>query len=91
MKADAAGLKAAQDLTAMKASFSAVTQSLFTIMETMKCTDEAMYLQYCPMEKGYLLSYDKTIENPYAASMRKCGELVKGMAKADYPEPVACH
>ncbi|QQT47719.1 DUF3347 domain-containing protein [Sphingobacterium multivorum] len=91
MKADAAGLKAAQDLTAMKASFSAVTQSLFTIMETMKCTDEAMYLQYCPMEKGYWLSYDKTIENPYAASMRKCGELVKGMATADYPEPVACH
>ncbi|WP_333621417.1 hypothetical protein [Sphingobacterium multivorum] len=91
MKADAAGLKAAQDLTAMKASFSAVTQSLFAIMETMKCTDEAMYLQYCPMEKGYWLSYDKTIENPYAASMRKCGELVKGMAKADYPEPVACH
>ncbi|WP_286768697.1 hypothetical protein [Sphingobacterium sp. 40-24] len=91
MKTDAASLKSAQDMKAMKLSFSAVTQSLFTIMETMKCTDEAVYLQYCPMEKGYWLSYDKAIENPYAASMRHCGQLVKGMAKADYPEPVACH
>lgn len=91
MKADAASLKAAQDLKAMKASFSAVTQSLFTIMETMRCTEDTIYLQYCPMEKGYWLSYDKAIENPYAASMRKCGELVKGMAQADYPKPVACH
>ena len=31
------------------------------------------------------------IDNPYAASMRHCGQLVKGMAKADYPEPLACH
>jgi len=91
MKTDAASLKSAQDMKAMKLSFSAVTQSLFTIMETMKCTDETVYLQYCPMEKGYWLSYDKAIENPYAASMRHCGQLVKGMATADYPEPVACH
>lgn len=91
MKTDAAGLKSAQDMKAMKVSFSAITQSLFTIMETMKCTDEAVYLQYCPMEKGYWLSYDKEIENPYAASMRECGQLVKGMATGDYPEPVACH
>jgi len=41
MKTDAASLKSAQDMKAMKLSFSAVTQSLFTIMETMKCTDEA--------------------------------------------------
>lgn len=91
MKTDAASLKSAPDMKAMKVSFSAVTQSLFTIMETMKCTDEAVYLQYCPMEKGYWLSYDKAIENPYAASMRNCGQLVKGMATADYPETVACH
>ncbi len=91
MKSDAASLKSAEDMKAMKASFSAVTQSLFTIMETMKCTDEAVYLQYCPMEKAYWLSYEKEIENPYAASMRNCGQLVKGMATGDYPEPVACH
>lgn len=91
MKTDAIELKSATDMKVMKQSFSAVTQSLFTIMETMKCTDETVYLQYCPMEKGYWLSYDKAIENPYAASMRHCGQLVKGMATADYPEPVACH
>src|SRR5690606_27212456 len=50
MKTDAASLKSARDMKAMKLSFSAATQSLFTIMETMKCTDEAVYLQYCPME-----------------------------------------
>ncbi|MDR3008105.1 MAG: DUF3347 domain-containing protein [Sphingobacterium sp.] len=92
MKTDAAGLKSAQDMESMKVSFSAVSQSLFTILETMKCVDEAVYLQYCPMEKGYWLSYDKEIENPYAASMRHCGQLVKRMADADYPEPPAsCH
>jgi len=91
MKTDAASLKSARDMKAMKLSFSAATQSLFTIMETMKCTDEAVYLQYCPMEKAYWLSYDTAIDNPYAASMRHCGQLVKGMAKGDYPEPVACH
>jgi hypothetical protein len=73
---DAEMIAANNDIKKQRAVFANFSKNMATVAKAVKLSDQAVYLQYCPMKKASWLSNEKTIKNPYFGSaMLSCGEL----------------
>jgi hypothetical protein len=73
---DAEIIAANNDIKKQRAVFANFSKNMATVAKAIKLSDQAVYLQYCPMKKASWLSNEKTIKNPYFGSaMLSCGEL----------------
>jgi hypothetical protein len=87
LNADSIYLK--NDLISKRRSFSAISDTLFSLVKNLQYSGRTIYRQVCPMafndsEKAHWLSQNSEIENPYlgkkhpkyGAGMLHCGELI---------------
>lgn len=71
-------LQKAGDLKSQRNALNNVSTIMWTVVKNTDKLNEPVYYQYCPMAKGYWLSFEKKIENPYyGASMLSCGKVVE--------------
>jgi hypothetical protein len=77
VKATAAMAKASA-IEKQRAVFNDLSTSLWTVVKSSEKLDSPVYYQYCPMKKGYWISEEQAIKNPYyGASMLTCGKVVE--------------
>jgi|3_EtaG_2_1085321.scaffolds.fasta_scaffold16800_4 hypothetical protein len=70
--------KAADNIDKERAAFNDVSTSMWDLVKDAEYVNQPVYYQYCPMKKGYWLSKEKEIENPYYGSaMLSCGKIVE--------------
>lgn len=78
LRKDASTIADAKDISAQRKAFSNLSNNMSVLAEKFKLSDKPVYLQYCPMAKGYWLSNEKEIRNPYYGnSMLTCGSVKK--------------
>lgn len=71
-------LNQASDLKSQRAAFNDVSTTMWTVVKNAEKVSQPVYYQYCPMKKGYWLSTEKDIKNPYYGSaMLTCGKVVE--------------
>lgn len=59
-----------------RAGFNDLSVSMWQVVEKADHLNSPVYYQYCPMKKGYWLSQEKEIKNPYYGSaMLTCGSV----------------
>ena len=76
LRKDASAIADAKDLAAQRKAFSNLSNNISALAEKFKLSDKPVYQQYCPMAKGYWLSNEKEIRNPYFGDqMLKCGSI----------------
>lgn len=65
-------------LDKQRAAFNDVSTTFWKVVKASDGLDEPVFYQYCPMKKGYWLSSEKQIKNPYYGSaMLACGKVVE--------------
>jgi hypothetical protein len=73
---DASPISETKDIQTQRKHFANFSNNIAVIARSMKLTDKAVYLQYCPMKKAVWLSDEKPIKNPYYGNaMLTCGEV----------------
>ena len=66
------------DLKGQRNAFKDFSISFWSFVKNAEKISQPVYYQYCPMAKGYWMSFEKKIENPYyGASMLSCGKVVE--------------
>lgn len=76
LRKDASNIADAKDLKAQRQAFSNLSNDMSALAGQFKLSDKPVYQQYCPMAKGYWLSNEKEIRNPYyGSSMLSCGSV----------------
>ncbi|MFH6943420.1 DUF3347 domain-containing protein [Flavobacterium sp.] len=74
MSQQANSISATQDIKKHREFFNPLSKNMYTLIKT----SEAVYYQYCPMQKTNWLSKENTIKNPYYGSqMLGCGKTVE--------------
>jgi hypothetical protein len=75
---DAGVISESKDLNKQREVFGNLSTNMYALAKSLKLTAEPIYYQYCPMKKGYWLSPDKEIKNPYYGnSMLTCGKVTE--------------
>lgn len=73
---DATAIFEAGNLTAQRNYFFNLSDNMAAIAKEYSISDKEIYVQYCPMAKGYWLSDAQEIKNPYyGAQMLSCGSV----------------
>jgi len=76
LSADADLIAKAGDLAGQRTAFKAFSDHVYALSKAVKLSDAPVYQQYCPMKKGYWLSKDAAIRNPYyGKQMLTCGKV----------------
>jgi len=71
-------LNKASDLKGQRDAFNNVSTVMWSVVKNADKVGQPLYYQYCPMAKGYWLSKERKIENPYyGSSMLSCGKVVE--------------
>lgn len=71
-------LNKATDLKEQRDALNEVSTAMWVVVKGAEKVKKPLYYQYCPMKKGYWLSTEKNIENPYYGSgMLTCGRVVE--------------
>lgn len=71
-------LAKAGNLEKQRASFNEVSTIMWQIVKSSDKVSQPVYYQYCPMKKGYWLSNETAIKNPYYGSaMLTCGKVAE--------------
>jgi len=74
--ADAQSVGATKDLNRQRSGFAALSADIYSLAKTLPLSDKPIYQAYCPMKKGYWLSAEPAIKNPYyGAAMLTCGKV----------------
>lgn len=77
LSAEAKNISETQDIKKQRDFFNPLSKNMYALIKTSKTT-EAVYYQYCPMQKANWLSKENTIKNPYYGSqMLGCGKTVE--------------
>ena len=78
LKADAQAIAASNKIEAQRATFSSLSNNIYTFAKAAILSTEPVYQQYCPMKKMYWLSSETTIKNPYYGKMMlTCGKVTE--------------
>ncbi|MEO8711228.1 MAG: DUF3347 domain-containing protein [Parafilimonas sp.] len=73
---DAKMLSETNNIEKQRAFFSSLSTNIYTLVKTVKLSDEPIYQAYCPMKKAYWLSSEVAIKNPYYGNqMLTCGKV----------------
>lgn len=71
-------MRKASSLENQRKYFYEVSTLMWEITKDNANVSQPVYYQYCPMAKGYWLSEEKEIKNPYyGTSMLNCGKVVE--------------
>lgn len=74
--ADAGSIAASKDISKQREVFASLSNSMISLVKTVKITGAVIYVDYCPMKKNSWLSDEKAIKNPYyGSSMLTCGNV----------------
>lgn len=64
------------DLEKQRDAFAALSTGMWSLVKVAESISVTVYYQYCPMKKGYWLSLEPAIKNPYyGADMLNCGNI----------------
>ncbi|MEO6230926.1 MAG: DUF3347 domain-containing protein [Ferruginibacter sp.] len=78
LKSTAQAIAASNKIEVQRASFSTLSNNMYTLAKAVKLTIEPVYQQYCPMKKMYWLSSETAIKNPYYGKMMlTCGKVTE--------------
>jgi hypothetical protein len=73
---DATHIEKSNDIAHQRDHFKDLSNNFFALAKTIKLSPAPIYQQYCPMEKAYWLSNEKSIKNPYYGNqMLTCGSV----------------
>ncbi|PRD52025.1 DUF3347 domain-containing protein [Sphingobacterium gobiense] len=91
LRISSAELLQADNIKEAKVSLSDMGSQMWALVEKMKFSETPVYLQYCPMEKAYWVSDEKTIFNPFSpVIMPACGSVVNSLSEVDYVTEACC-
>jgi hypothetical protein len=75
---DASKINKSKDIKTQRKYFAGFSTNMAAVAKTVKLSNQAVYLQYCPMKKASWLSAEKQIRNPYyGSSMLTCGQVTE--------------
>ncbi len=73
---DAGAIADAKNIDKQRSAFANFSTNMTEVAKAMKLSDQAVYIQYCPMKKASWLSNEQSVKNPYyGSSMLTCGEV----------------
>ncbi len=73
---DAGTIADAKSIDKQRVAFDNFSTNMADVARALKLSDQAVYIQYCPMKKASWLSNEKSIKNPYyGSSMLTCGKV----------------
>jgi|SRR6185312_1709240 len=82
LRFDGEHISESKDIKHQREHFGSLSTNLYELLKSFKNNDQALYRQYCPMEKKYWISESATIKNPYLGKeMPECG-VVRETLKA---------
>lgn len=88
---NATRISQSEELDQQREHFAALSQDMFTLLQSLSLVSQPVYYDYCPMQKAWWLSTEKTIQNPYyGKAMPYCGAVQKillpgGQIRDDLP------
>lgn len=79
---DARHISESKDIAHQREHFANFSSNFFKLAKSVKLTEQAVYYDYCPMQKSYWLSADAVIKNPYyGKQMLTCGKVTETLNK----------
>ncbi len=79
---DARHISENKDIAHQREHFANFSANFYKLAKAIKLTNQAIYYDYCPMQKGYWLSADAVIKNPYfGKQMLTCGKITETLNK----------
>lgn len=79
---DAAQMSRSANLDHQRGYFGKFSASFLKLAKAVSLTDQAVYIDYCPMKKSYWLSADAAIKNPFFGNqMLTCGKVTEMLNK----------
>jgi hypothetical protein len=74
---DASLISTATGIQLQRVAFSNLSSNMIAVAKALKLSDQAIYVEYCPMKKASWLSNVPEIRNPYYGdAMLNCGKVV---------------
>jgi hypothetical protein len=78
IKADAEQINKNMDVKKQRSYFNDLSNNVFALVKGLKANEKPVYQQYCPMAKGYWLSDNSAVKNPYyGKAMLTCGKVTE--------------
>ena len=66
------------EIKKQRSYFNDLSNNFFALVKGLKANEKPVYQQYCPMAKGYWLSDNSAVKNPYyGKSMLTCGKVTE--------------
>lgn len=78
VKLDAQNISKTKDVKNQRERFNDLSNNLFAMLKGLNANEQPVYQQYCPMAKGYWLSDNSAVKNPYyGKAMLTCGKVTE--------------
>jgi tetratricopeptide (TPR) repeat protein len=78
VKFDAEHINETKDVKHQRDHFNDLSNNFFAMVKGLNANEQPVYQQYCPMAKGYWLSDNSAVKNPYyGKSMLTCGKVME--------------
>jgi hypothetical protein len=78
IKTDAQGIAEAKDVKKQRTYLYELSTNFYALIKGLKANESPVYQQYCPMAKGYWLSDNAAVKNPYYGKMMlTCGKVTE--------------
>lgn len=78
IKSDAQNISETKDVKKQRERFNDLSNNFFAMLKGLNANEQTVYQQYCPMAKGYWLSDNAAVKNPYyGKSMLTCGKVTE--------------
>ena len=78
IKSDAQRISETKDVKNQRERFNDLSNNFFAMLKGLSANEQPVYQQYCPMAKGYWLSDNSAVKNPYyGKSMLTCGKVTE--------------
>ena len=78
VKMGAQNISETKDVKNQRERFNDLSNNFFTMLKGLNANEQPVYQQYCPMAKGYWLSDNSAVKNPYyGKAMLTCGKVTE--------------
>ncbi len=78
IKSDAQRISETKDVKNQRERFNDLSNNFFAMLKGLNANEQPVYQQYCPMAKGYWLSDNSAVKNPYYGKlMLTCGKVTE--------------
>jgi hypothetical protein len=78
LRTDAQRISETKEIKQQRGHFNELSNNFFAMIKGLNANQQPVYQQYCPMAKGYWLSDNSAVKNPYyGKSMLTCGKVTE--------------